>query len=154
MQLLPSMPPFSQPCWGRCDRVWTWLWLSGQDVPVSVHQYQGAACCYSDSETLHISCASWITVVSCCVSGVIDRNNSDCEEERLPFVCWTMMTNSYILQFLLCDCFRTHDVCMNTEGLMTEFQVFTVWYGIEWAFWWCTSVLLSPKSCTRFHTTR
>ena len=22
------------------------------------------------------------------------------------------------------------------EGLTTEFQVFTVWYGIEWAFWW------------------
>ena len=40
-------------------------------------------------------------------------------------------------------------VWVNIEGLMTSFQVFTVWYGIEWAFWW-----LSPKSCTRFHTTR
>ena len=112
VQFLPAMPPFSQPCWGCCDRVWTWLWLSGQDVPVSIHQYQGAACCYSDSETLHISCASWTTVVSCCVGGVIDRNNSDCEKERLPFVCWTMMTNCYILQYVLCDCFATQDVCV------------------------------------------
>ena len=27
-------------------------------------------------------------------------------------------------------------VFVNIEGLTTEFQVFTVWYGIEWAFWW------------------
>ena len=31
---------------------------------------------------------------------------------------------------------RNWCAAIDIEGLTTEFQVFIVWYGVEWAFWW------------------